>query len=191
MNKKVIIIGAGGHGNVIADTVQANNDILVGFLDDNNINAIDKISGYKKYNDCLFVVGIGNAKLREKFSKLKCNWYTAIHPTAVISKSCVIEEGTVVMANAVINANAQIGKHCIINTGAIVEHNDMIDDYAHISVGAKLGGTVRIGKRTWVGIGATVKNNIAICNDCVIGAGAVVVDDIIYPGIYKGIPARR
>lgn len=200
MNKSVVIIGAGGHGKVIADIVLNSGDLVIGFLDDScneksicGFPILGKISDYVEYKDnCMFVVAIGNAKIREKIvSELPdVNWYTAIHPTAVISKiKTNIGCGTVIMANAVVNPGASIGKHCIINTSAVVEHDNIIEDYVHISVGAKIAGTVHIGKRTWIGIGATVKNNISICNDCMIGASGVVVKDILIPGTYIGVPA--
>lgn len=200
MNKSVVIIGAGGHGKVIADIVLNSGDLVIGFLDDGcneksvcGFPVLGKISDYVEYKDnCMFVVAIGNAKIREKIvSELPdVNWYTAIHPTAVISKiKTNIGCGTVIMANAVVNPGASIGKHCIINTSAVVEHDNIIEDYVHVSVGAKIAGTVYIGKRTWIGIGATAKNNISICNDCMIGAGGVVVKDILIPGTYIGVPA--
>lgn len=203
MNKSVIIIGAGGHGKVIADIVLNSGDFVIGFLDDGcNENSsvcgfpvLGGISDYTQYKEnCMFVVAIGNSKIREKVvSELTdVNWYTAIHPTAVISKvGTSIGYGTVIMANAVVNPGASIGNHCIINTSSVVEHDNVIEDYVHISVGAKIAGTVRIGKRTWVGIGATVKNNISICNDCMIGAGGVVVKDILMPGTYIGVPVKN
>lgn len=190
MNKKVVIIGAGGHGKVIADIVRASGDEMVGFLDDDlDRKPLGPISDYSKY-DLEFVIGIGNADVREELSSLPCKWYTAVHPSAVISPETVIGEGTVIMPNAVVNAGSIIGQHCIVNTGAIVEHDNRIDDFAHISVGVRMGGTVHIGKKTWVGIGATVINNINICDNCIIGAGAVVIRDILKKGTYIGIPAR-
>lgn len=82
-------------------------------------------------------------------------WYTAVHPTSVISGIQVeISVGTVVMANAVINSCSYIGRHCIINSGAVIEHDNRIEDFVHVSVGAKLAGTVSVGKGTWIGIGA-------------------------------------
>lgn len=200
--KKVVIIGAGGHGKVIADIVQGSGDYVIGFLDDaeNIVESyvgfpiLGKISDYYMYQDDFFVIAIGNSKIREKVAnKLKnVKWYNAIHPSAVISTlDTEIAEGTVVMANAVINPGTKVGKHCIINSGAIVEHDNVIDAYSHISVGAKLAGTVNVGSHTWVGIGATISNNINICGECTIGAGAVVVKDITNPGIYVGVPAKK
>lgn len=190
--KKVVIIGASGHGKVVADIVLASGDKLVGFLDDDLAKKpLGPILDYKKYLDCYFIVAIGDTKNREKISKLPVKWYTAIHPSAIVSPSAKIERGTVIMPNAVVNAESLIGKHCIINTGAIVEHNNTIGDFSHISVGAKLGGTVSIGKSCWIGLGSSVSNNISICDNCVIGAGALVIHDITENGIYIGVPAKK
>lgn len=192
--KQVVILGAGGHAHVIADIILASGDKVIALLDDNE-NVSDRsgcINDFKKYKDAQFVVGIGNVEVREKFaSTLPLTWYTAIHPSAIISPSVEIGEGTVVMPNAVINARSVIGKHCIINTGAIIEHEDYIEDFVHVSVGAKLGGTVKIGRKSWVGIGAIIKNNINICSNCIIGAGATVVKDIGQCGTYVGVPVKR
>lgn len=191
MVKDVIVIGAGGHGKVIADIVTAYGDNFLGFLDDDgNKETIGKISDYVKFADAYYIIGIGDPQIREHISNLPCKWYTAIHPSAVISPSAKIGEGTVVMPNAVINADAKIGRHTIINSASVVEHDNDIDDFAHISVGARLGGTVKVGKGAHIGIGAAVRNNVSICGNSIIGAGAVVVKNIEKMGIYKGIPAR-
>lgn len=192
MNKKVIIIGASGHGNVVADVIRAAGNEVVGFLDDDpNKETLGSVSDYEKYPDAEFIIAIGDSKIRKQISRsLNCKWHTAIHTSAIVSPSAVISEGTVVMPNAIVNANAVIGKHCIINTGAIVEHDNCIGNYAHISVGSRLGGNVTIDENTWIGIGATIKNNIKITKNCIIGAGAVVVNNIVSEGKYAGIPAK-
>lgn len=96
MNKSVVIVGASGHGKVVADIVLKNKDNIVGFLDDNTELAesfagfpvLGTTDQYQKYSDACFVIAIGNAAVREKLvDKLKnVSWYTAIHPTAVISE---------------------------------------------------------------------------------------------------------
>lgn len=205
MSKSVVIIGASGHGKVIADIIIKCGDSIVGYLDDNEglgesfngYPVLGKIEKFVDYVQYPFVVAIGHAGIRERIVNEMNEagsicWYTAIHPTAVIAKKGVaIGEGTVVMATAVINPGARIGKHCIINTAAVVEHDNIIEDFAHISVGAKLAGTVTVGKASWIGIGAVISNNISICSDCVLGAGAVVVKDIKERGIYMGVPAKN
>lgn len=191
--KDVVILGASGHAHVISDIIKAEGNRVVAFLDDdsNQSDCIGPISDHSKYQNCEFVIGIGSADVREELSRLNLKWHIAIHPSAIISDSAFIGEGTVVMPNAVINARSIVGKHCIINTGAIVEHDNNVGAYSHISVGAKLGGTVAIGEKCWIGIGSTIKNNIRICNEVLIGAGAVVVKAISTKGIYVGIPAKK
>lgn len=199
--KSVIIIGASGHGKVVADVIQKSGNRVIGFLDDNpsigenfiGFPVLGTVDEYRKFA-AEFVIAIGNANIREKVARRMTDvtWYTAIHPTAVISDIDVeIGEGTVVMANAVINTGARIGRHCIINSGAIVEHDNRIADFVHVSVGAKLAGTVSVGKSSWIGIGASVSNNINICGNCMIGAGTVVIKDIKKAGTYAGVPAGR
>ena len=200
MNKRIIIIGASGHGKVLADLAMKNEYEIIGFLDDGK--AAGEICGFpilgnvKKcleyQGQCEFVIAIGNNAVRKRIAETySLKWATLIHPTAVIGMNVEISEGTVIMANAVINPGAKIGKHCIINTAAIVEHDNFINDYVHISPNAALAGTVSGGEKTHVGIGAGVRNNLGITSDVVIGAGAVVVKNIYEQGIYYGVPARK
>ena len=137
MSKKLVIIGASGHGKVIADIALKNGYEIVGFLDDND--TIKEIGGFpllgsvsevaKFASECEFFIAIGNNRIREMIAeKYTVNWATLIHPTAVIGRDVEINAGTVVMANAVINPSARIGMHCIINTGAVIEHDNFLDD---------------------------------------------------------------
>ena len=197
--KNVIIIGAGGHGKVIADIVLCNHDTLLGFLDDcqsapvMGYPILGKMQEWKRYTDCAyFVLGIGSNAIREKFSEeISAPWYTAIHPSAQIGKGVHIGAGSVVMAGALINAEAEIGSHCIVNTGAVIEHDNVLEDFVHVSPNVALCGTVRIGHGTHVGAGSVVKNNCTVCPNCILGAGSVVVKNITEPGTYVGVPARR
>lgn len=195
--KRLVIIGASGHGKVIADIAVKNGYKDIVFLDDDeNIKECAGFPVIGKTCEAVKMAGdkivaIGNPKIRERIQEEISGVITLIHPDAVISRRVEIGEGSVVMAGAVINTDAVIGKGCIINTGASVDHDCKIADFAHISVGAHVAGTCEIGKKTWIGAGATVSNNVNICGDCMIGAGAVVIKDIDKPGTYVGVPARE
>lgn len=201
MKEKVVIIGASGHGKVIADIILKSGDEIVGFLDDNpelkdefiSFPMLGKVQEASKYIEYKFIIAIGNADIREKIAnELKVNWYTSIHPAAVISSiGTEIGEGSVVMANAVINSGAKIGRHCIVNTGAIVEHDNVIEDFVHISVGASLAGNVTIGRKSWIGIGSQIIQGKKISEETMLGAGATVIEDIQEKGTYVGVPARK
>lgn len=198
--KDVVIVGASGHGKVVADIVLKSGDKVFGFLDDNlkvgnffcGFPVLGSTDDWIKVQEKSFIIAIGNPEIREALSqKIRAEFYTAIHPSAQISLLDIhIEEGTTIMANAVINSGAYVGRHCIINSAAVVEHDNHISDFVHISVGAKVAGTVNIGARTWIGMGACINNNLSICSDCMVGAGAVVVKSIERSGIYIGIPAK-
>lgn len=195
--KKLVIIGASGHGKVIADIAVKSGYEEIVFLDDDNqikecagFPVVGKTSDANKIHGDK-IVAIGNANIRERIQNGLNDVVTLIHPSAVISRRTEIGEGTVIMAGAVVNSDTVIGKGCIINTGATVDHDCRIDDYVHVSVGAHVAGTCEIGKRTWIGAGATVSNNITICGDSMIGAGAVVIKDIEKPGTYIGVPAKE
>lgn len=197
-NKKIMLLGAGGHSKVIIDMLRLKNikDIIV--LDDfvknrkiMGINVLGCINEHTRFLDYKAIIAIGNNEIRKKiYDKINIEYYTCIHPFAFVSPNSVIDKGTVVMANATINVGSKVGKQSIINTGAIIEHENIIGDFVHISPGVKLGGNVTIGNNSWIGIGATIKNNIKICDNVVIGAGATVVEDIVKPGIYIGAPAK-
>ena len=197
---RLIIIGAGGHGKVIADNAVRNGYIDIRFVDDHASGScmgfpiVGRSSDLVSLDDGAtdFVIGIGSNTVREKIAqKYDVNWVRLVHPSAQIGIQVSIGRGSVVMAGAVINACAAVGEHCIINTGAIVEHDNVLEDYVHISPNAALGGTVRVGALTHIGIGASVRNNIDICGGCTIGAGAAVVKHIQDSGVYIGVPARK
>ena len=198
---QLIIIGASGHGKVIADIAKLNGYTDIAFLDDdmnktecNGYPVIGSVADAQIFSDSSFIVAIGNAKLREQIQKSLMNKglsvVTLIHPKAVIGEKVTIGIGSVIMAGAVINSATTIGEGCIINTCASVDHDCNIANYVHVSVGSHIAGTVTIGERTWIGIGATVSNNISITIDCMIGAGAVVVGNITTKGTYMGVPSK-
>lgn len=197
--KQLVIIGASGHGRVVADIARKTGYSDIYFLDDNDklsecggYPVVGRSSEWGKY-DCDIFVAIGNSGTREKIMAKLANKSvpTLIHPNAVIGEQVSIGLGTVVVAGAVINPGTTIGKGCIINTGASVDHDCKISDFVHVSVGAHVAGTVEIGKGTWVGAGAIISNNLSVCGECMIGAGAVVVQNINEAGTYVGVPATR
>ena len=203
MNKGIVIIGASGHGKVIAGIAKLNDYEEIIFLEDDTskkrcgkypvVGTSKNINQYMDSYD--FIIAIGNNKIREKMSdvleKENIKQTLLVHPSATIDETASIDEGTVVMANAVINAYSKIGKGCIINTASTIDHDCIIGDFTHISPGSHIAGTVCIGKKSWICLGSNVINNLNICDNCIIGAGSTVIQDINMSGTYIGTPARR
>lgn len=199
--KQLVIIGASGHGKVVADIARQTGYDEIRFLDDNEeltscngYPVVGRCGDFANFN-CDFIVAIGTPGVRQSLvMQLEVAGKTVatlIHPNAVIGENVGIGFGTVVMAGAVVNPGAQIGKGCIINTCSSVDHDCKLADFVHLSVGAHMAGSCTIGERTWIGAGATIINNIRICGDCMVGAGTVVVEDIVEKGTYIGVPARK
>jgi sugar O-acyltransferase (sialic acid O-acetyltransferase NeuD family) len=205
---KVIIVGAGGHAQVIADAlmerIKAGEDIkIIGFLDDDISKKGTKVLGievkgmfddHKTLEFDHIVIGVGNNKIREKifnqFQLLNYKFLTVIHPRSIIAEDVNIGEGTVVSAGAVINTGSTIGKNSIINTGATVDHHAIIGSHVHIAPGVHMGGTVHVGDGAFIGIGATVIQNVSIGDWSVIGAGSTLLSNIPPNVTAVGTPAK-
>lgn len=197
--KRLIIIGASGHGKVISDIAKLNGYSDIVFLDDNP--AIKTCGEYPVIGtpsmvvlfDGDVVVGIGDTRSRKRIQEEipADRLISLVHPSASIGSRVEIGCGSVIMAGAVVNYGSVLGKGCIVNTCASIDHDCVIGDYVHAAVGSHLCGTVSVGKETLIGAGSTISNNVSICEDCVIGAGTVVVKDICEAGTYIGAPARK
>ncbi|MCR5151225.1 MAG: acetyltransferase [Clostridiales bacterium] len=196
--KRLNIIGASGHGKVVADIARLNGYDDIVFFDDNGsikscggIKVAGNVGAALESNGDFFIA-IGKSQIREHMMKrFEGRFFPSlVHPGAVVAGDVKIGEGSLVAAGAVVNPGASIGRGCIINTCASADHDCNVSDFVHIAVGAHLSGSVSVGQRTWICVGASVVNNITICADCVVGAGAVVIKDITEPGTYAGVPAK-
>lgn len=192
------LFGASGHGKVIKDILHANGIKVKAFIDDNT--EINECDGCPVLHDATglspMIVSIGVNRVRKAIvGKLVANnkdieFVTAIHPSAIMSPSAKIGEGSVVMAGAVINADAVIGKHCIVNTGATIDHECVIEDFCHIAPGVHISGDTLVGEGTWIGIGSCVIQGVTIGGNSMIGAGSVVVKDIPDEVVAYGNPCK-
>lgn len=197
--KQLAIIGASGHGKVIADIARRIGYSDIVFLDDDE--NVSECGGYPvigrsskaRMMDADLIVGIGNTSDRKRIQESLPvgKIVTLIHPNTVIAEDVVLGEGTVIMAGAVVNPGVKVGRGSIINTCSSVDHDCIVGDYVHIAVGSHLCGSVSVGNETWIGAGAIVNNNVSICQNCMIGAGAVVISDIKNVGTFVGVPAKR
>ena len=203
--KSCAILGASGHGKVIAEIAELNGYHNIVFFDDRwpSIKSVEHwsvsgdtstlLSNVKEYD--LAVVAIGHnatrcAKQRE-LSSVGASFDVLAHPGAVISKYANIGIGSVVMANAVVNPFSHIGVSCIINTGSTVDHDCKLAEGVHISPGVNLAGGVEVGKNTWIGIGSQVKQLVVIGCDAVVGAGSTVINNVPNFKTVVGSPAHE
>ena len=202
--KILAILGASGHGKVVAEIAELSGWDEIVFFDDAfpEVNAVgewrvigatgDLLAERDKYSAA--IVAIGNNGIRlDKSKYLIANGFelaTLVHPSSTISKYAKLDEGSVVMAGAVINPFVSVGMSSIINTACSIDHDCVLGEGVHISPGVHIAGGVSIGDLCWLGIGAVVKQYIEISHSVVVGAGAVVVNNIDPNLLVKGIPAK-
>jgi len=200
----LLVVGAGGHGKVVAETAQAMGTWKdIAFIDDRYpelqrslsipvVSGIDNIPEFRAaFPDIIVAVGDARTRLNllQRFADAGFRLPSLIHPSAWVSPSARLGEGSVVFAQAAVNADAHIGMGVIINTGATVDHDCMIGDGVHVCPGVHLAGEVYVGEKSWIGIGASVIQQIRIGAGVTVGAGAVVVDDARDGVTVAGVPA--
>ncbi|CEZ22189.1 pilin glycosylation protein PglB [Neisseria meningitidis] len=203
-NCKLAVIGAGGHGKVVAELAAALGTYgEIVFLDD---RAQGSINGFPVIGTTLLLenslspeqfdiaVAVGNNRIRrqiaEKAAALGFALPVLIHPDAYVSPSATVGQGSVVMAKAAVQAGSVLKDGVIVNTAATVDHDCLLDAFVHISPGAHLSGNTHIGEESWIGTGACSRQQIRIGSRATIGAGAVIVCDIPDGMTVAGNPAK-
>ena len=200
----IALLGASGHGKVVADMVELLKYDNILFYDDawpekNNLGPWQVVGNTEglllnkgSIDSCIVTIGDNTTRVKKQkmLESHGVEFPCLIHPSAVVSRYSKIGSGTVVMARAVINANSVIGDSCIVNTGSIVEHDSLLKDGVHISPGANLSGGICLKSQVWIGVGATLKQNVTIGAGSIVGAGAVVVNDIPAKKLAIGCPAQ-
>jgi UDP-N-acetylbacillosamine N-acetyltransferase len=192
---KIAIYGKSGHGKVLADIARARGFKEILWIDDDpKKEALRFLDFYEFYHDVPVLLGIGDNHTRQKlFYSLKSKGFllpSIAHPSAIISESAQLNDGSVVMPNAVINADVKIAEGVIINTGAIIEHDCILEDFVHISPKVALAGGVKVSKFSHIGIGANVIQGVKIGENTKVGAGASVLRDLPSNVTAVGIPAK-
>lgn len=202
MTRALAILGAGGHGRVVADCAEASGWDRIDFFDDGAAAAsgpwpvVGRIADFHDragdYDGVIVGIGANRVRLNlhRDLTTRGAKTVTLIHPAATISRHAVVGAGTVVFAGAVVNVGTTIGEACIVNTGAGIDHDCRLGDGSHVSPGAHLGGGITLGECGWIGVGAAVRHGVAIGRDSQVGAGAAVVSDVQDELVVAGVPAK-
>lgn len=207
--RPVVVVGAGGHGQGVADALMAAGATVLGFVEpgavsgtlaaglpvlgDDDWLAVD--GGYDLANG-LGGAGEANGRGRRRAVQQRLEAagfrFTGVrHPSALISPGATIEPGAQLLARCVVQTGARIGAGTIINTGAIIEHGCRIGMFSHCATGAILCGDVSVGADSHIGAGAVIRQGVVLEDGVLVGAGAVVLGSEPGDGPLLGVPARR
>ena len=207
--RPVIVVGAGGHAQVVADALQASGRVVLGFVERTVVSRatvaglpvlgdddwLDVGGGYELANG---IGGMGESSgggrrrgVQETLEAAGFSFVSVRHPTAVVSSLADIGPGAQLLARSVVQPGARVGAGAIINTGAIVEHGCRVGAFTHCATGAILCGDVTVGSDAHVGAGAVIRQGVTLEDGVIVGAGAVVLDPGTGQGPLVGVPARR
>ena len=187
--KRLLIVGAGGHGRSVAEAALESGAFeSLGFVDD----AVDKVKDvwgypvlgtttdlvrYRVHADAA-IVALGNNALREKLcDQLKTagsELISIIHPRAIVSPRAEIGPGTAIMAGAIIGTEARLGTGVIVNSGAVVDHHAQVHDYGHLGVNACMAGGAILGRGAWIQAGSSLGYGVRVENNTVLMPGTAL-----------------
>ena len=164
---RLIILGAGGYGQTVADLArQYGKYEAVSFLDDNasGVDVIGKCGDFAAFAD-------GNTEMYPAFgnNQVRLNWLdklesagipvaSIIHPMAYVSPTAIVEAGSIILPKALVNTGCVVKRGCIINCGAIVDHGCVLEDGVHVCLGAIIKAENRIPACMKVEAGQVIEN---------------------------------
>ena len=209
--RRVVIIGAGGHGRETAEILQRQYEASgtvqpIGFIDDNKALHGKRVGSLPILGDWDWFEGVDRAEIAvicaigspkickllvERARRLELDLANAISPQAVISPAARLGMGLTIFPNVVINTDVAISDCCILNVSVTVSHDTVVGQYSNLNPAANLAGNVSIGEGCYIGMGAKVIQGIKVGDWAVIGAGSVVIRDVPREVTAVGVPARE
>lgn len=208
--KKVIIIGAGDHGQGTLEIFKTSNQKrfeydVVGFLDDDPSKFRKKIDEvpvlgpvsclHEQHNsDLSYILAISQGRTKSRIIKglgsLSLNLINAIHPTAIIGSDVQMGSGNIIAAGAVIAYSTVFKNHITINLNTTVGHDCLINDYVTVAPGVNIGGRVTLGEGCDIGPNCTISKGVTVGGWSCLGPSTVVLKEIPPKKHYFGNPAR-
>jgi sugar O-acyltransferase (sialic acid O-acetyltransferase NeuD family) len=187
---KKVLIGNGGH----AREVMAQMGIkLTRFVDDEFVDEDSlPISQFDPTKHAA-MVAIANSKDRydmvQKLPK-ETQFFTFIHPTALIMGDVEIGEGSFIGAYSILTTNIKIGNHAILNRGNQIGHDCRIGNYFSAMPGSIVSGNVTIYGLVYMGTNSSIREKLSIHSLSTIGMNSAVIKNIEDSGTYVGCPAK-
>lgn len=192
----MIIYGAGGHAQVVFESLTSSGVEVKGVIDDDRKKkhfedlAVQHVYLQEYHSREQIIIAIGSNIIRSALSnQISHDYGTCIDNSAYVSGTVIIGKGSMILQRTIIQSRCQIGNHVIVNSGAIVEHDCEIEDFVHLGPGSVVCGGSQIGQGTLVGANATILPGVKVGSWAKIGAGAVVVENVEQKSTVAGNPA--
>ena len=187
--KRLLIVGAGGHGRSVAEAVAARCDSwwpgsstmrFRNWIGSGRFRCSARWLTLPRCRDAAdhAFVAIGNNALRQRVTaELRDAGFllaTVIHPRAIVSPTAIIGAGSAVMAGAIVGTEAVLGEGAIVNCAAVVDHHCRVGDFGHLGVNAAMAGGSVLGAGAWMQAGSALGYGVEIEEGRVLAPGEAV-----------------
>lgn len=140
--KSLLILGAGGFGQMVKETALQLGYEEVVFLDDAAFgkDVIGKCCDYtakcEEYMRAVAAFGNNYTRLfwTDKLLEAGYEVPAMVHPSAIVSPSAVLEAGCFIMQRAVVNTHTRVERAALVNSGAVVDHDSVVCAGAHVGL---------------------------------------------------------
>jgi len=188
---KKVLIGNGGHAREVMAQMGVN---LLRFVDDQYID--NDTLPLSQFDPTKHVAMVAVADSRDRYDIVQrlpkeTQFFTFIHPTALLMKDVEIGEGSFIGAYSILTTNIKTGKHTILNRGNHIGHDCKIGDYFSAMPGSIVSGNVKIYDCVYLGNNSSIKEKLSIHSLVTIGSNAAVVRNIEDNGTYVGVPVKK
>ena len=207
--QKLILFGAGGHCRSVIDSILREQFSEIVILDKNEsligtaVNGIpivgtdDARADLRREGFTSAFITLGGTtsnpirnRIAATLAEEKFFFPVIRDPSAILSSSALVSEGTFIAKGVIVNSGAKIGKHAILNSGCVIEHDCDIGDGCHIAPGVCMAGQVTIGVNSHIGTGSSIRQSVKIGRNVTIGVGSVVINDIPDHCVAYGVPCK-
>jgi sugar O-acyltransferase (sialic acid O-acetyltransferase NeuD family) len=194
----VAVVGAGGLGREVVDTLLAAGRVPLCFVDDGRagqvVRGLPVVTPAQAPVGALFVVGIADPAARRRLASLLSGRglapATLVHPGATVAPETTLGEGSLVLGGAYVSSSVAVGPHSQVQYNATVGHDTVLGWGVTVLPGANVSGSVRLDDDVTIGSGAVVLQGRHVGRGAFVGAGAVVTRDVAPGTVVVGSPAR-
>jgi sugar O-acyltransferase (sialic acid O-acetyltransferase NeuD family) len=201
--KRLCIFGAGGAAKDAYSILFASglNEVFDCFIESDDIWKQRNIKEFEVKPLSTFnpekqqiIIAIGDSVARKTIAEIlpiETEYYTLIHPQAIISPFVELGKGCIISAGCILTIDIKIGNHAYINIATTISHDCRIGDFFTSAPSVNISGNCKIGNCVYLGTNASLREKLTIADNVTIGMGGMVVKSIDEPGTYIGVPVKK
>jgi sugar O-acyltransferase (sialic acid O-acetyltransferase NeuD family) len=203
----VILLAASGLAReALASLRRSGTHEVLGFLDDDpalagtmldGVPVLGRIEDAAAFPRDQFVAcagkGASRAHIVDRLRGLGIDgdrYASVVDGSVVVSPSCHVGNGTILLANVVLTAGVDLGAHVVAMPQVTFTHDTRAADFSTFTAGVSLGGGVQVGRFAYLGMNASVRERCTIGEGATVGMGSAVIADVPDGETWGGVPAR-